>query len=314
MKIKIFLTLLFSFFIFSLAKATTFSDYEIGQKIENEVNLDKKITIDLSPGEWVIVEKTNWKYNAFSGKVLDLAKLDKVNNEVVEGLSLAFLGTNGKRHADVNTFIYEAFFTGKHDGCYKRPEYYRLELVHKGATINCLIIDHSDTNKELYNPDDKTLAYLDAKLIRWIEDNNIIVPKIMLTSNHIIFARSSSQNLYTIAHGINPKYFNGPKNKYTTEDTSEYHPNNINKYPLHFKFMEKFLSTQSYLHKKIEDILKLKENIRLDLAKYNPEPNKDIIKKDNEDIIDQLKKINDLYKDGVLTKEEFEKAKKNILN
>ena len=314
MKIKIFLTLLFSFFIFSLAKATTFSDYEIGQKIENEVNLDKKITIDLSPGEWVIVEKTNWKYNAFGGKYLGLAKLDKVNNEVVEGLSLAFLGTNGKRHADVNTFIYEAFFTGKHDGCYKRPEYYRLEVVHKGATINCLVIHHSDTNKELYNPDDKTLAYLDANLIRWIEKNNIIVPKIMLTSNHIIFARSSSQNYYGMSHGINPKYFNGPKNNFTTEESSEYHPNNINKHPLHLKFMEKFLSTQSSLHQSIEDSLKLKEHIRLDLAKYNPEPNKDIIKKDNEDIIDQLKKINDLYKDGVLTKEEFEKAKKNILN
>ena len=310
--------LLFVFILSTLlvnnANSKNFNFYVIGDKIENEVNLDKKITIDLNPGKWVIVEKTNWKYNAFSGKFLELVKLDKINNEVVEGLSLGFLGTDGKRHADVNTFLYETVFTGKHDGCYNRPEYYRLELVHKGATINCLIIDHSDTNKELYNPDDKTLAYLDAKLIRWIEDNNIIVPKIMLTSNHIIFARSSSQNFYAIAHGINPKYFNGPKNKYTTEDTSEYHPNNINKYPSHFKFMEKFLSTQSYLHKKIENILKLKEHIRLDLAKYNPEPNKDIIKKDNEDIIDQLKKLNDLYKDGVLTKEEFEKAKKNILN
>ena len=77
--------------------------------------------------------------------------------------------------------------------------------------------------------------------------------------------------------------------------------------------MEKFLSTQSYLHKKIEDSLKLKEYIRLDLAKYNPESNKVIIKKNSEDIIDQLKKLNDLYKDGILTKEEFEKAKKNIL-
>ena len=38
MKIKIFLTLFFSFFIFSLAKATTFSDYEIGQKIENAIS------------------------------------------------------------------------------------------------------------------------------------------------------------------------------------------------------------------------------------------------------------------------------------
>ena len=35
-----------------------------------------------------------------------------------------------------------------------------------------MILGHIDVNKELYNPDDKTLAYLDAKLIRWIEDNS----------------------------------------------------------------------------------------------------------------------------------------------
>jgi len=278
---KLLFIFIFSTLLVNNANSKDFSSYVIGDKIENEVNLDKKITIDLSPGEWEIIEKTKWQWNAFSGKYLGLTKLDKANNEVVEGLSLGFLGTNGKRHADVNTFLYESFFTDKHDGCYKRPEYYRLELFHKGATINCLIIDHSDTNKELYNPDDKTLAYLDAKLIRWIEDNNIIVPKIMLTSNHIIFARSSSQNFYGISHGINPKYFNGPKNKFITEETSEYHPNNINKYPLHLKFMEKFLSTQSSLHQSIEDSLKLKGHIRLDLAKYSPKSNKNNTKKDN---------------------------------
>ena len=34
----------------------------------------------------------------------------------------------------------------------------------------------------------------------------------------------------------------------------------------------------------------------------------------NDDFINQLKQLNDLYKSGVLTKEEFEKAKKKILN
>ena len=32
------------------------------------------------------------------------------------------------------------------------------------------------------------------------------------------------------------------------------------------------------------------------------------------DIVDQLNSLNELYKSGVLTKEEFEKAKKKILN
>ena len=34
----------------------------------------------------------------------------------------------------------------------------------------------------------------------------------------------------------------------------------------------------------------------------------------SEDTVEQLKKLNDLYKSGVLTKYEFEKAKKKILN
>jgi len=34
----------------------------------------------------------------------------------------------------------------------------------------------------------------------------------------------------------------------------------------------------------------------------------------NDDFINQLKQLNELYKSGILTKEEFEKAKKKILN
>ena len=41
---------------------------------------------------------------------------------------------------------------------------------------------------------------------------------------------------------------------------------------------------------------------------------KNVSKSNDEDIVEKLQKLNDLYKSGVLTKEEFEKAKKNILN
>ena len=42
--------------------------------------------------------------------------------------------------------------------------------------------------------------------------------------------------------------------------------------------------------------------------------NKKIEKLQNENIVEQLNSLNELYKSGVLTKEEFEKAKKRILN
>ena len=41
---------------------------------------------------------------------------------------------------------------------------------------------------------------------------------------------------------------------------------------------------------------------------------KNVSKSNDEDIVEKLQKLNDLYKSGVLTKEEFEKAKKKILN
>ena len=66
----------------------------------------------------------------------------------------------------------------------------------------------------------------------------------------------------------------------------------------------------------------------VDCSKFNSKFNKMIkpifsrVEKKTNDIkistdnnlVDQLKSLNELYKSGVLTKEEFEKAKKKILN
>ena len=309
MKIKIFLALLFSFSIISSAIAVTFNDYEIGQKIEYEIILDNKIKVDLSPGKWEIVEKTKWTYNAFSGYYLFIAKINQ--NKFEEGIALSYLGTQGKRIADINTYIYEIVFKNKHDGCYKRPEYFNLSLYNKGATVNCMIVRHVDINKELYNPDDKELAYLDANLIRYIEDNSIELPNIALRSAHIIFDRSISQKYYALSHIINPEFFKGPMNKFMTENDSEYHPLNISKYPAHKKFMNKFLSKSSLFHQDIENKLGVKNQKKLEISNYITEVPKNEI---NDNTISQLKKLNELFKAGVLNKEEFEKAKKKILD
>jgi hypothetical protein len=42
--------------------------------------------------------------------------------------------------------------------------------------------------------------------------------------------------------------------------------------------------------------------------------NKSEKKLESNEIVNQLEKLNDLYKSGALTKEEFEKAKKKLLN
>ena len=52
---------------------------------------------------------------------------------------------------------------------------------------------------------------------------------------------------------------------------------------------------------------------RLDLNDLSPLW-KEISKNSSNDIVDQINKLNELYKDGILTKDEFEKAKRKILN
>ena len=55
------------------------------------------------------------------------------------------------------------------------------------------------------------------------------------------------------------------------------------------------------------------ERHKLDLSALSPSTSVST-KNLSSDILDQINKLNDLYKSGVLTKDEFEKAKKKILN
>ena len=321
---KILIIFFLNLMLIGSANSFDLINYRAGDEIKNQVQLDKVLKIDLSDGIWTVVDRSQWTYNAYSGNYIFIGKI--VGNELAEYYSLSYLNTSGKRISDVNSWLHEEIYKNKYDGCYQRPEYYILELFNKGSTTNCLIIRHIDPEKELYNPDDKQNAWIDAPLVRWIDDNSIQIPEIMLRSNHLIFARTSSPKLYAIAYGINPKFFNGPKNNFTTEDTSEYHPINIKKFKKHKKFMNDFIKTVSLTHIELEKSIKLKNYQKLDLAKYSPGlngiSNKKITNKNkmnnnsseiSDDEIKRLKELKKLLDEGILTQEEFNSEKKKIL-
>ena len=306
------------------AHSFNLTKYRVGEEIQNQVQLDKVLKIDLSSGLWTVIDRGQWTYNAFSGNFIFISKIE--GSQISEYYWLSYLDTFGKRISDVNSWLYEEIYKNKYDGCYLRPEYYVLELFSKGSTTNCLIIRHIDPEKELYNPDDKQNAWVDAPLRAWIDDNSIKIPEIMLRSEHIIFARTSSPKLYSVAYGMNPKFFNGPKNNFTTEDTSEYHPINVEKYKKHKKFMNDFIKTVSLTHLELEKRVKLKNYQKLDLAKYSPEKkimnnpkksnkiNKNNDNKLSNEDIKNLKDLKKLLDEGILSQEEFDTQKKKILN
>ena len=75
--------------------------------------------------------------------------------------------------------------------------------------------------------------------------------------------------------------------------------------------MEKWISNSAKFHKQFEIMNTAKKHHKLDLAKYIIDDNSE---KKLGNVTKSLKQINDLFKAGVLSEEEFIKAKKKILD
>ena len=307
---KKFLSIIFVYFIILLmCTEVNAKRYRVNDIIENQFVMNKKFKLNLSEGKWTVIRNSSDFYYGLVSKVYTLVRLE--NNVAVELIEIGEMKTANIYESLVNQAIYEALFKNKYDGCYERPEYFIVKVYKKGSTHNCLVIRHSDVHKDFFNPDDPEIADADVK--KWIKDHNIELPKVGLRSFHAYFSRLAGGKWYLLSYGIDPTILNAPKNKFISEETSEYHKNNISNYPEHQKIMQKWVSISAKRHIEFENIIKIIERHKIDLSALSPSTSVSI-KNLSSDILDQINKLNDLYKSGILTKDEFEKAKKKILN
>ena len=293
----------------------SFADYyKLGQIVENEFRFNKNIKFSLEPGKWEVIEKGGWSYANI--KVRFIAIVLKRNNEIVSVREFQEGKMSGIYQSDINASIYEYLFLDKYDGCYKRTEYTLVKKYSRGSSANCLVVRHMDINKILYNPDDPSKKIELIHYRKWIDNNNIKVPSIMLLSLHAYFSRLAGGTLYTIGYYDNPSFFDGPKNKFFTEDSSEYHPSNIKRYPKFNNYMNDFIKISANRHADFENIISAKLSHKLDFINMGIEiEDRSKIKTlDNDNFIKQLYDLKKLLDDGVITNKEFTKAKKNILN
>jgi len=281
-------------------------DYEIGQKVENEIRFSRKVAFDLEPGEWEVIDNDFWFWGAIKIKQVILMQTEK--NRIVALNSFVEFNLSGDYQSTLNSFVTEVLYKDKYDGCYERPEYTLVKKYSKGSSHNCLRIRHIDIFKELYDPDDPEEYDHYAYIRRFIKDNKLELPEITLSSYHAYTSRFVSNKLYEVIYINDPLKLNGPKNNSKSEETSEYHPSNINNHPEHKKFMNDYIEISSSRHINFENRVNALKRHKLKFTNINT------TKIQNDEILDQLKKLNSLYKDGVLTKEEFIKAKKKILN
>ena len=306
----IFFLTLFGLNYFNQAIAKT---YRIGTTFEKNIKFSKSFILPLSEGKWEVVDRYNFSYVFLYFKGNWIVRLE--NNEIMEMILIEKARLVGTNMGEIDNAVNEVIFKDKYDGCYERPEYFIVEVYKRGGTHNCLRIAHLDLNKEIYTPDDPSESGGSAKFKKWIKDNSIVIPPIVFASSHSYFSRLNRGEWYIISYIANPKIFNSPKINYVTEESSEFHKANIGRHPEHKITMDKWLSVSAERHKYLEKIFKAKEKHLLDLNKYiiqSDEEGKN--KKDQNSLTDSLKQLNELYKSGVLTKEEFEKAKDKILN
>ena len=122
--------------------------FKKGAIISGEIVWDKRLKLDLEPGEWEVVDNWRWTVNAITGKYVALAQMN--GNTVDKFIEIETISVNGKWVSYLHEWFQEVFFKNKYDGCYDRPEYYLVKRYKKGAAFNCFLVMHDDTQKNLY--------------------------------------------------------------------------------------------------------------------------------------------------------------------
>ena len=78
--------------------------------------------------------------------------------------------------------------------------------------------------------------------------------------------------------------------------------------------MDDWVKLATERHQMFEEQLKIKSHQRLDLSEYLNGALLKVKKTKDKDIVMELQELKNLYDEGVLTEEEFKKAKKNVLD
>lgn len=307
---KIFIIYFLIFFCFLNQANSKISSYSRGQEVSGFIQLSNKTKFNLPNGKWEVFDRYVDSGYGMQWNLISLGRIE--NNELIEILEIGYANLAGAFVKYVDHGLNEIMFKNKYDGCYERPEYYLVEFYQRGSSHNCMVIRHLDIRKELYNPDNPNHRGGNVQLKKYVERNNTEYPPIMLSSSHSYFTRLTGNYWFMLEYNIDPDELGAPISKKTTESSSEYHKGNIDDHPKHKEIMEKWLSISAKKHLEFEEMIQAKSHHLLDLSQYIDDSTSENFGENN--LTDELIKLKKLLDDGVITQEEFTKAKKKLLN
>ena len=301
---KILLIIIVGIFFFSKANASSTKLIK-GQPYENQIKW-KHVKFNLPKYSWIYYDKDNWNFYHFHGSCANFISIQK---KIIKGhYQICYVASGGKKRTQLGAFLQAEWKNNKYDNCSLRPEYFYARFIFKGASTNCFKTRHIDANKELYFPEDPEDKD-QARLKKYIKDKDLIISKIYLLRQSFYFSNRKDR-AYSIEALINPEFYGAPKTIYGSEDKSEYHKNNIDDHPIKKEFIMRWTKKMSNEHKHLEKQMGANANFKLDFSDMSLISSK----KKTSDLVEQIKKLDELFKSGALTKEEFEKAKKKLLN
>ena len=286
-----------------------------GEQILNEFKVNNKMKFSI-PGEWEAIDKFS-DYVGWGIKVEGVTFAMIENNVPIKFFEIQRATGLSKWQAYLTNIVEAVTFNPKEEGCRQRQHYNYLKFYKRGNAHNCMIVTMLDVQRSLnpsdYDPD----RVFSLGIRKWVEKNEINLPKIYLKYESSFHSMSVRDEWYVMLYAETPEHFANYKPQFTSRDTTEFHPDKIINFPKAKKIMEDWVKKSANVHAEFEIFQRAKKSQKLDLSDYvasKPKiKKKNKVNYSNENITEELIKLNELYNSGALTKEEFEKAKKRVL-
>ena len=298
---KILLGLVF----LSLIKTTNvladdYQPYVEGQVVENNLSLGKgKYNIPLPPGKFTVLATHDGRSSANSIKMYDLALFKLNKDKIVEDAVIVFIS----KRSPTNWV--------RPKTC-KRTNMLFIKTYIKGKAFNCWFVNHYTYTFSSNKIKEKSILGKIRKLAR---TEQIIYPNVGVYSGHYYSSPRHKNVLIRVEHHTNPELQGVPKGKSRNWKESDYLATKIINYPKKKSFVDNFIIQSAKYQKDIENGINMHQDHRLDTSmalQNNKQVKKEIGKPLS--LGSELAALNKLYKSGALTKSEFEKAKKKLLN
>ena len=290
-----------------------------GEKISGEFKVNKKMILPLPDGEWELIDKESDTIT--HGISFESRTFVHMENGIPTKIFEIGRATGlSKWQAYLTSIIEAAVFNSKEGGCRERQHYNYLKFYKRGNAHNCMMVYMLDVQRVLNPSDYDSDRVFTFGIRKWVEDNNIELPKMYLAYEASFFSMTVRDEWYSMLYAELPEKFAGYKPKFTSRDTTEFHPNKIDNFSKPKKIMDQWIEKSAQFHTEFEIFQKAKKSQKLDLSPYvasktkiNKKKNVLINDKNSNALSEELIKLNELYKSGVLTENEFKKAKQKLL-